>query len=236
MPAALSVIVPVYNESSTLARVVSDLERTLESANVGEFEIIVVDDGSNDGSAKMIPSDVNHTYIISNAKRLGSGAARKMGSRRAKGRIVAWIDGDGTYSAASLVTALDCLGDADQTIGARTTDFGRVRLLRLWVKKVTSAVAGFLWMTPISDLNSGLRVFRREKLMVWLDELPNGFSCTTTATLAAINHRQTIAFVDINYSSRSSEGTSKFHPIWDTFRLWRTVWRMWRKKSARTRC
>lgn len=221
----ISVVIPVYNEGAALTQLVPEITHQLNLFAPSDWEILVVDDGSTDEISAV--SQMPGVKLLRHTQRTGSGAARKTGSRAAAGQIIAWIDGDGTYSAVSLTAALTLLNGGDQVIGARSTDYGYLRLLRLAAKNGTARITGFLWTTSIPDLNSGLRVFRRESLLAWIDELPDGFSCTTTATLAALNHRQRVLFLPISYRPRHAESSSKFHPLIDTLRLWRAVWRCW---------
>jgi glycosyltransferase involved in cell wall biosynthesis len=163
--------------------------------------------------------------------RCGSGTARAIGSRGARGKLIAWMDADGTYSASDLGRLVNAIGTADQVVGVRSCDFGPASQLRFFVKSVVARIAALLWhRLDLVDLNSGLRIFRRSSLLRWVDELPAGFSCTTTATLAALNHGQIVRFVQISYFPRGDGTKSKFHPVLDTARLLRVVWRQWRRK------
>lgn len=227
----LSVVIPVHNEAPSLALLLPELKRRLDELFPDAHEILVVDDGSTDEIAATAQSA--GVKLLHHAQRGGSGAARKTGSRAAAGEWIAWLDGDGTYPPEALVALLHALSTADQVIGARSTDYGRLRWLRLLVKGRTAKIASWFWRTQIPDLNSGLRVFWREQVMAWIDELPDGFSCTTTATLAALNHGQKIVFVPIDYRPRTAQTHSKFHPVWDTLRLWRTLGRMWCRRRNR---
>jgi glycosyltransferase involved in cell wall biosynthesis len=227
----LSVVVPVHNEGRTLGLLLSTLQQELGVHFPSQHEMIVVDDASTDETQAILAIHGTLIKAVRHESRKGSGAARRTGSALAIGEWVAWIDGDGTYSVHSLVALFGAMGDTDQIIGARSTDHGTLKWLRLAVKTGTAQIAGFLWRVPIPDLNSGLRIFRRDSLNVWLGEIPDGFSCTTTATLAALNHGQKVIFQPIDYLPREKIGESKFHPIWDTLRLWRTIWRQWRKRK-----
>ncbi len=220
----LSVIVPVLNESVALGALLSELKSVLEHVAPGAHEVIVVDDASTDRTLAVC---AEHSWIqvVRHPAQRGSGATRKTGIAAAHGDWVAWIDGDGTYDPKSLPALLDRLRSSDQVVGARSTDHGRLKWLRLVVKHASFLLASALWGRWIPDLNSGLRVFRRESLLAWAHDLPDGFSCTSTATLAALNHRQRVAFVSIPYRARSAVAPSKFHPIIDTFRLWRVIFR-----------
>ena len=229
MSLRLSVVIVAFNEAPALREVLAGLQRELPAAAGGAFEVIVVDDGSTDETSTVARSA--GVIVVQNCNRLGSGASRRQGARATRGELVAWMDGDGTYPVEALVAALRALGEADQAIGVRSVDHGRLSGVRMAVKGILASFAAKLWRTPIPDLNTGLRVFRRTAMMSWIDELPDGFSCTTTATLAALNHHQTLVFIPIDYRPRASGTRSKFHPLWDTLRLMRAIWRMWRRRK-----
>ena len=227
----LSVVIPVHNEAEALGRFLDSLILLLEAALPSKYEIIVINDASTDKSGEVATDAGTNVTLLTQARRKGSGAARKLGSSRASGDIVVWVDGDGTYAPSDVLCLAQFASSDDQVIGARPSDFGRWRRLRLGVKGITRWLAGLLWHTTIPDLNSGLRAFRRDCLLTWLDELPDGFSCTSTATLAALNHRQNVRFLPVSYSARRENSRSKFHPIWDTLRLWRAVGRCWWRRQ-----
>ncbi len=231
----LSVIVPVYNESATLGTVLVELKSALDGVTGCASEVIVVDDGSTDGTSSVCAEHSSWVRVIRHETRRGSGAACKTGMAAARGDLIAWIDGDGPYDPRSLVTLLDQMESLDQAVGARSTDHGRFKWTRLVVKHASYLVASALWSRWIPDLNSGLRVFRRESLLALAHELPDGFSCSSTATLAALNRRQRVAFVQIPYHARACNMPSKFRPIVDTFRLWRVIFRQRVNRSAHAR-
>ena len=226
----VTVVIPVFDETRGLAVLVGDLRAALGRGGF-ECEVVIVDDGSTNGCPWAVGVATAGVRVLHQAQRRGSGYARRIGSREAQGDWIAWIDGDGTYAAEDLVRLIEATEDADQVIGSRTEDHGRWRRLRLAVKGTTCRVASWLWRTRIPDLNSGLRVFRRKSLMTYLHEVPNGFSCVTTATLAALNRKQKVVFLPVNYHPRAVGSRSKFHPVWDTLRLWRVVYRQWRARG-----
>lgn len=224
----LSVVVPVFNEAAALRLFLPELTKVLAELHPdGRWELILVDDGSTDSSAEMIENilEPGRVFSIRHERRLGSGSARKTGVRFARGEWVAWIDADGTYDPRDLVCLLHASDGVDQVIGARREERGRWWLLRFLVKRAAGLLAGLLLSRSIPDLNSGLRIFRRACIDVWLAELPDGFSCTSTATLASMVHCQRVRFVTIRYRARIVGTLSKFHPIVDTWKLYRIVFR-----------
>jgi hypothetical protein len=112
----------------------------------------------------------------------------------------------------------------DQVVGARTSEEGTYKWLRLPAKLLIRKIAERLTNQRIPDLNSGLRAFRRSVALPYLRLLPSGFSCVTTITLAFLSNQHDIKYVPIDYAKRA--GTSKFHFLRDAYRYILQVLRM----------
>jgi hypothetical protein len=123
-----------------------------------------------------------------------------------------------------LVGMLDVDASIDQVVGARTTEEGTHKLLRVPAKWLIRKVAERLVNQRIPDLNSGLRAMRREIALPYLRLLPPGFSCVTTITLAFLSNQHDLAYVPIDYAKRS--GVSKFRFVRDAYRYILQVLRM----------
>ena len=157
----------------------------------------------------------------------GSGTARRIGTREARGRVVVWTDADMTYPnerIPELVRMLEDDPSIDQVVGARTSEEGTHKALRVPAKWVIRKIAETLTGTRIPDLNSGLRAFRRDVSLPYLRLLPPGFSCVTTLTLSFLSNQHDIRYVPIDYAKRA--GTSKFHFVKDAYRYILQVLRM----------
>jgi glycosyltransferase involved in cell wall biosynthesis len=157
----------------------------------------------------------------------GSGTARRIGTTEARGKIVVWTDADMTYPNERIpefVRYLDDNTDIDQVVGARTTEEGTHKWARVPAKWVIRKIASSLASTPIPDLNSGLRAFRREVSLPYLRLLPPGFSCVTTITMAFLSNQHAVEYLPISYAKRA--GVSKFHPFRDAYRYILQVLRM----------
>jgi glycosyltransferase involved in cell wall biosynthesis len=157
----------------------------------------------------------------------GSGTVRRIGSQRARGEYVVWTDADMSYPnerIPELVAILDDEPGIDQVVGARTQEMGSHKALRVPAKWAIRKIAESLTNTRIPDLNSGLRVFRREVARPYLRLLPPGFSCVTTITLAFLSNQHPVKYVPIEYAKRA--GTSKFHFVSDAYRYILQVLRM----------
>lgn len=223
-PIDVSIILPVFNESGHLHEEVERIRQAMEVSGYS-YEIIAVDDGSTDGSGERL-HEVDGITVIRFAENRGSGAARRWGTHAASGRVVVWTDVDMTYpnnEIPEMVRELEEQG-LDQLVGARTSEQGTVKLLRTPAKWLIRKLASYLVGTRIPDLNSGLRVFRRDVARQFLHLLPRGFSCVTTITMAFLANGYFVGYRPIDYFPR--EGESKFHWWSDTRRYVVQVLRM----------
>jgi glycosyltransferase involved in cell wall biosynthesis len=226
----VTVVLPVYNERGHLRAEIDRIRAALE-ASPYRFELVVVDDGSNDGSEVDLPT-IPGIRLIRHTRNRGSGTARRTGTTAARGRIVVWTDVDMTYPndrIPELVAVLEGGPDGtgpryDHVVGARTSEQGTLRAARVPAKWFIRKLASYLTATDIPDLNSGLRAFRRDVAMQYVHHLPAGFSCVTTLTMSFLSNGYQLHFVPIDYFPRA--GTSKFHWWKDTKRYLLQVVRM----------
>jgi len=213
----LSVIVPVYNEEPAVASVIEELDTVLSSApEVEAFEILVVDDGSTDGTAEAVRAAAEErpaVRLLARDRNRGYGAAIKHGITHAAHELIAIVDGDGTYPLEKIPEMLRAMGDAAMVVGARTGD-NAGPLLRRPARWLLTVLARHLAEEKIPDLNSGLRVFRKDACLRFFHLLPPRFSFTTTLTLAMLCEDMPVRFFPIDYRPRV--GYSKIRPIRDT--------------------
>lgn len=207
----VSVIVPAYNEAHGIGPVLKELDQTLKASDLA-YEIIVVDDGSTDGTADIIQQSGQR--VVRHSVNQGYGAALKTGLRVAQGEWIVITDSDGTYPNDRIPELVALMPDWDMVVGARLGNKVHIPLIRRPAKWVLNVIANAMTGTRIPDLNSGLRVFRRDIPMEFLPILPNGFSFTTTITLAMLSEGYRVNFVPIDYFAR--KGRSKIRPIYDT--------------------
>jgi glycosyltransferase involved in cell wall biosynthesis len=218
----VSVVLPVYNERGHLCEEIDRIRAAL-TASPYSFEIIVVDDGSDDGSEVDLPA-IEGIRLLRHPRNRGSGAARRTGTTAARGRVVVWTDVDMTYPNDEIPMLVKELDGFDHVVGARRTEEGTVRLLRVPAKWFIRKLASYLTETDIKDLNSGLRAFRRDVAMQYVHQLPDGFSCVTTLTMSFLSNGYSVKYVPIDYFPRA--GRSKFHWWRDTKRYLLQVVRM----------
>jgi len=209
----LSVVIPAYNEEEGILKVVEELKLVLDNANQ-PYEIIVVDDGSTDNTAKIVEK-IENTRLIQHVHNKGYGVALKTGIKSASGDFILITDADGSYPTKDVPRLLEQVEQYDMVVGARTGKDVNIQLYRKPAKWFLSRLANYLSGTKIPDLNSGMRIFRKEAVMRFFDILPSGFSFTTTLTLAHLSNDYNIKYVPIDYHKRA--GKSKIKPLSDGF-------------------
>jgi glycosyltransferase involved in cell wall biosynthesis len=200
----VSVIIPAFNEGPHVAEQVREVERVLSESG-WTYEIIVVDDGSTDDTAAR--ADATGVRVLRRARNRGYGAALKLGVQRARYGYILITDADGTYPVEAIPGLLAAAERNAMVVGARTGASVQVPLIRRPAKAFIRWLASYLSGEPIPDLNSGLRVMRRDLVQRYAHLLPDGFSFTTTITLASISNGHPVEYLPIDYRARL--GTSK---------------------------
>jgi dolichol-phosphate mannosyltransferase len=211
---ALSVVIPCYNEESTLARCVERVIQTCGSRM--EIEIIIVDDASRDGSASVadrLASTDSHVRVLRHATNSGKGAALRTGFAHARGDFVAIQDADLEYDPADLPALVEPLisGQADVVIGSRFTSGGAHRVLYFWhsiANRVLTLVSNAFTDLNLTDIESCYKVFRREVIQgVVIRENRFGFEPEIVAKVALRGLR--IYEMGISYHGRTYEEGKK---------------------------
>jgi glycosyltransferase involved in cell wall biosynthesis len=225
----VTIVLPCYNEQD---HVIDEVERICKAMdNSGKtYELLAVDDCSSDDTlARLREAEPRfpNMRVMAFQHNSGSGTVRRIGSQQARGEIVVWTDADMSYPnerIPDLVDVLDTDPSIDQVVGARTSEEGTHKMLRVPAKWFIRKIAERLTNSRIPDLNSGLRAFRREVSLPYLRLLPPGFSCVTTITLAFLQNQHDIKYVPTSYAKRAGE--SKFHFLHDAYRYILQVLRM----------
>jgi glycosyltransferase involved in cell wall biosynthesis len=192
-PESTSIVVPAYNEAATIGSLVTALRA------LPWHEVIVVDDGSRDGTGEA--ACAAGATVVSHPYNKGNGAAVKSGLRRATGEFILIIDGDGQHQAADAGRLVGRLGEYDLVIGARAVST-HATLARRIGNGVLNGLASYLTGRDIPDLTSGFRAARRSCLLEFIHLLPNGFSTPTTTTLAFTKAGYNVAFEPVEAVAR----------------------------------
>lgn len=204
---AVSIVVPAYNEERGIGEQIERLRHVMDASG-WPWELIVVDDGSTDATA--VEAERHGVRILRQPRNRGYGASLKAGIAAAKSDWIVIIDADGTYPAEEIPRMLELAADTDMVVGARVGQNVNIPLVRRPAKWLLAGLASYLAEQPIPDMNSGLRVLKRDLVEKYEHLLPQGFSFTTTITLALLCNGYRVHYHPINYAKRV--GNSKIRP------------------------
>lgn len=203
IPSPASIVIPVYNEESGLA---FTLESLRQIGLLNECEIVVVDDGSTDSTAE-IAERFGGVRVVRHRVNKGYGAALKTGIRAARAPKVVVLDGDGQHPAGSVRELIRMLDEYVLVIGERDKESFQHRS-RVAGKALIRLLAEYLFEQRIPDYNSGFRGFRRQAILRVLHLMPNGFSFSTTSTLAFLKLGHDVGVIPITVSPRQGRRSS----------------------------
>lgn len=208
----ISIILPAKDEEQGLSELLPLLREKMP-----EVEILVVNDGSTDGTLEVC--SINRVRVVSHPYSLGNGAAVKTGTRNARGDILVFMDADGQHDPADISRLLEKLKQGyEMSVGARDlrshASLGR-RLANQFYNRFASLMTGY----RIEDLTSGFRAVRARHFRKILYLLPNGFSYPTTSTMAFFRAGFPVAYVPIEAGKRHKNSSSKIKPLSDGTRF-----------------
>lgn len=222
MNSLISYIIPVYNEKNSIKKTIEDVYGI--GKIIGrKFQIIVVNDGSNDGTGSILDNMDNITVINHNINQ-GYGAALKTGIKKASGDLIAIVDADRTYPIDMFPELFKELESFDMAVGARCDKIMHMPFFRRIAHGILGILNFMLTGKKIPDFNSGMRVFKKEIADRFFKLFPDGFSFTTTITIAALCNGYSVKYIPINYYKR--EGKSTIHPIKDFLGFFQLIVRL----------
>ena len=202
--AGVSVVMPAFNEEHGIGPQIERLRGVMQGCG-REFEIVVVDDGSTDGTAA--EARKHDVRLVQQGRNRGYGASLKAGIAVATHDWIVIIDADGTYPAESIPALLEHGETNDMVVGARVGDDVNIPWQRRPAKWILARLASYLAEQEIPDMNSGLRLMKRPLVEKFEHLLPSGFSFTTTITLALLCNDYLVKYIPISYAKRV--GSSK---------------------------
>lgn len=206
-----TIIIPAYNEEKGIRSVLESMKKLSR-----EFEVIVVDDGSDDSTSHEAKK-YKEFKLITHSINKGYGAAIKTGVKHASSDVIIIIDADGTYPCDKIFDLIKKYqqGNIDMVVGARTGKKVKIPFIRKPAKWLIKKLADYLSGEDIPDINSGLRLLKKDLINKYRKILPDGFSFTMTITLALLTNEYTVEYIPIDYHER--EGKSKIRPFRDTY-------------------
>jgi glycosyltransferase involved in cell wall biosynthesis len=202
MKKSITIIIPAYNEETGIK---GTLEKLVAGKYHEKYEIIVVNDGSTDKTREI--SEEFPVKVYSHTVNKGYGASLKTGIRKSSCDKVIFMDSDGQHDPKYLDELVGMLEDYEMVIGCRTEDSFQVRNRKAG-KKLIKKVGEFLVEQKLPDYNSGFRGFEKELIKDMLHFMPNGFSFSTTSTLAFMKEGYNIGTFPIVVEERQGRKSS----------------------------
>ncbi len=228
MISELTVVIPAYNEAEGIGGTIDGLRQVLNDLPL-RFEIIVIDDGSTDATASIIAA-LGDIRPLRNVTNQGYGAALKRGIAQAAYDYILITDADESYPPSAARELILRMDDHDMNVGARS--LAEIHNPRLWnLSKVgIQAALRLVLRARIPDINSGVRLFKRELAEELAPALADGFSFTTGLTIGALKAGKRVAFTPVEYRRRTGE--SKVRPLSFTVSFLRSMTRAlrWRPR------
>jgi glycosyltransferase involved in cell wall biosynthesis len=211
----ITVVIPAYNEEAAIGATIDTLREVLASNVQGDYEILVVDDGSADRTGAV--ARARGAEVVRNPHNVGYGRALKRGIRAARFDTICIIDADLTYPAEALPELLTTYGQGfDMVVGARQGHHYYGSAIKGPLRRVLQMLVEFAASRRVPDANSGLRVFSRRTITPHLDHLSDVFSFTTSLTLAYMMTGLFVKFIPVEYHARV--GSTKVRLFKDSIR------------------
>lgn len=222
----LTIVMPFFNELATLR---AALERLLKTELSHSFEVVLVDDGSGDGSAETVMDlvDGNRVRLLTHDRNMGKGAAIHTGVSSARSDLLSILDADLEYDPANFQRLIDAVHHHDAEVVYGVRSFGSQTAYSFWFvvgNRLVSLWTSFLFNVWVRDIETCLKMMPVE---IWqsLDLRSQGFGieAETTAKLLRKGHR--IFEVPIDYRARTREQGKKLNwtdgvqALWLIFRI-----------------
>lgn len=213
----ISIIIPAKNEHASLHSLLPALRK-----HYPDVEIIVVNDGSTDDTAKVCRA--NEVKLLSHPYCIGNGAAIKSGARASKGSTLVFMDADGQHNPDDIPKLLAQIDNGyDMAVGARD-GHSQATIGRWWANSVYNKLATWMVGQRVADLTSGFRAVNAKKFKEFLHLLPNGFSYPTTISMSFFRAGYSLCYVPIQTEPRV--GKSHIRPLRDGIRFLIIIFRI----------
>lgn len=211
----ISVIIPAFNEADGIGDVIKKIKTVTQKLDK-HVEIIVIDDGSKDDTAKN--ASKAGARVIQHPYNIGNGAAVKTGIRHAHGKILVTMDGDGQHNPQDIPRLINEIGKYDMVVGSRNraSDTAAHRDI---ANKVFNTLATYVSGQKIEDLTSGFRAVKTHIARQFLYLFPNKFSYPSTITLSVVRAGYSLKYESIAFARRSTNSKSKIKPLQDGMRF-----------------
>ena len=200
----VSIIIPAYNEEGAITETIDAIISVCKNSEIHDYEIIVVNDGSTDGTAEKLKN--TSAIVINHPHNIGYGRSLKDGIKIAKHDAILIIDADYTYPTDQIPKLLEAYQHGfDMVVGARSGKYYRESWIKAPLRCILRFIVEFAAERKIPDINSGLRIFSKQKITPMLSRLCNTFSFTTSMTLGFMMSGYFVKYIDIPYHERNGK-------------------------------
>ena len=213
----VSIVIPAFNESKTIADLIDRIMQLYP-----EFEIVVIDDGSDDTTAE-VAADAG-ARVFSHPYNIGNGAAIKSGIRAANGDIFVFMDADGQHDPEDIGRMLEYLPEFDMVVGARAKG-SQASVGRSIGNKIYNWLGSYVSKFHIQDLTSGFRAVKADVARSFVYLLPNTYSYPTTITLGVLRTGRSVKYIPITARPRR-KGSSNIRLVQDGIRFFMMIIRI----------
>jgi glycosyltransferase involved in cell wall biosynthesis len=200
----ISIVIPAYNEEEAVSLCVSQIRGVMEAADLGPHEVIVVADGCSDATAANAAAA--GAKVVTHLQNHGYGRSLKSGIEAAKYDTIVITDADGTYPAERIPELFALYQEGyDMVVAQRTGEHYKESWIKNPLRKALRFLVEFISGKKIPDINSGLRIFSKKTAVTFFERLCDGFSFTTSITLAYFMNTKTVAYLPVEYRKRIGE-------------------------------
>ena len=217
MSKKFSIVVPVYENQNGLKSFIAEIN-SIKNSITHDFEFIFVDDGNDYEITDCIKLENVDFKVIKNSINSGYGFSIKRGVEKSLGNLVGIIDCDSTYDLKDLIDkfiGFD-LDKNDLLVGKRNFLF-KDFFPRVKYRNLINFITSYLFKYKVEDLNSGIRIFKKNDFLENINFFPDQFSLTSTQTLITIASHKNLSYFSTNYKKRS--GDSKINILIDPFKF-----------------
>jgi len=192
MESQITLVIPAYNEEEALT---SELSNFLKYCHEKNWQLVIVNDGSKDRTQEILASHENDTHltIITHKVNRGYGGALKSGLLAVKTKYAATLDSDGQHRLEDIQNLYDALqkADADMVVGSRNGQRSETWYRGLG-KHIIRGIAGILVPNNLTDLNSGMKLYRTDLVQRYLILCPDSMAFSDVISLVFINSRHLV--------------------------------------------
>ena len=202
----ISIVIPTYNEAENIGDLIQEIGKVLSDR---EHELIVVDDNSEDGTARIVrqfQSEINKLKLIEREGKSGIGSAYKRGFQEVEGEIVVQMDADFSHRPEDIPKLISAVEDGnDIAIGSRYVEGGDRNdpLLR----RINPLIGRFLYVyilkSPVNDFTSGFKAYKKDiAIKIPSYDLPDGFHFQAASLMKLVKQGKSTQEVPIKFQTR----------------------------------